>query len=146
MSAARETPDFRDNLTHLQTESLKVIALFASVISYVWFVLLLWPVIDRSALTSAWIGVGLLILSAILSYVLKGDHLRLVTYLLIWGVLGAAACAMLTFQSPAVAYLFILPIIFASVLLRRRTVFLGSHCRHLPHPDDRFNTYTVNLN
>lgn len=33
MSAARETPDFRDNLTHLQTESLKVIALFASVIS-----------------------------------------------------------------------------------------------------------------
>lgn len=129
MSVAQENPDLSDNLAALQGESLKVIALCAAVIGYIWFYLDLWSIdvtgaIYSSAPISAWVGGGLLILSAIISYVLKGYRRPIATHLLVCGILGATACAVLTFPSPGVAYLFILPIIFASVLLSQPAFFL----------------------
>jgi signal transduction histidine kinase len=68
--------------------------------------------------------VGLLFLSMIISFVLKSHHPSIATHLLVWGILGASACALLSFPSPALAYLFVVPIIFASVLLGQSTLFL----------------------
>ncbi len=128
MSVAQENPDLRDNLADLQEKSLKIIALFVGAIGYLWFASNFWSLrvtreIHSQAPISAWIGCGLLILSVMVSYVLRDRHLRMTTHLLVWGILAAAACAVLAFPSPAVAYLFVLPIIFASVLLSQPAFF-----------------------
>ncbi len=124
MTIAKETSEFRDNLAYLQTESLTVIALLSGVIGFIWLCLVVWPVTGEFAPISAWVGGGLLTLSAIISFLLKSRHLRMARHLLVWSISGAIAFAMFTFLSPAVAYLFILPIIFASVLLSQRATFL----------------------
>jgi len=124
MSVAQETLDFRDNLAYLQIESLKVIAWCAALICYVWFAFLVWPVSGGAAPLSAWVGVGLLGLGAIISYALKERRLYVAAPALVWGILGAAACAFDAAPSPALVYLFILPIIFASVLLSQRAFLL----------------------
>lgn len=124
MAARQETPGFRTNLAQLQSDSLTLIALFGGAIGFVWLCWVIWPMTGRFAPTGAWIGASLLTLSVIISYVLKDRFLRIATHLLVWGISGATACVLLAFQSPALAYLFILPIIFASVLLSQRGVFL----------------------
>lgn len=127
MGTTQKLPDFQDNLVDLQMQSFKMIFLFVAVMSYVWLMLLLWPVTGASAPPSAWLGLGMLTLSSILSiYMLDSQYSRLATYLLVWGIWGAVACVVLAVHFLAFAYLFILPIIFASVLLRRRTVFLAA--------------------
>jgi len=124
MSTVQENHDLRDNLADLQDKSLRVIGLFCGVIGYAWLAWIVPPVIGKPASTSAWIGVGLLLLSVIVSYVLKGYRPGIAAHLLIWGVLAATTCAVLTFSSPEAAYLFILPIIFASVLLSQSAFLL----------------------
>jgi signal transduction histidine kinase/CheY-like chemotaxis protein len=124
MSVAQETLDFRENLAYLQIESLKVIAACAALICYVWFALLIWPVSGGAASPSAWVGVGLLGLGATIGYVLKERRLHVAALALVWGILGAAACAFDAVPSPAIVYLLILPIIFASVLLSQRAFLL----------------------
>ena len=114
----------RENLADLQEASLGIIALFAGAIAYLWFMWVVWPLVSRPRPSSAWIGVGLLVLSACLSHALRKRHLRLAAHLLVWSILGAVVCAMLTFPSPAAAYLFILPVVFAGVLLSAFRFFL----------------------
>lgn len=75
MAVSQETPGFRVNLDHLQTESVTLIALFAGAISFVWLCWVIWPLTGKSAPASAWIGAGVLTLSAIISYVLKDRYL-----------------------------------------------------------------------
>jgi signal transduction histidine kinase/CheY-like chemotaxis protein len=124
MSGAQGSYDIRNSLSQLQAESLTVIALFAGVIGYAWLVLVFSPALGELAPASAWIGAALLALSAPLSYMLRGRHPRIATHLLVWGVLAATACGVLAFPSPTVAYLFTLPVIFASVLLGQVAFFL----------------------
>ncbi len=123
MSVVQSTPDLRDHLA-LQVESLKVIALFTGIIGYIWLILVVWPVTGSDAPPAAWIGGLSLMLSVCLSYALKERLQPLAFHLLIWGMLIAITCATLTFHRAELAYLFILPVIFASVLLSQRTVFL----------------------
>ena len=121
MEIPQEAPDsfLKDNLIDLQSKSLKVIAPFSGAIGYVWLVLLVWPQSLAQAPTSAWVGCGLLVSSTIISSILRSRYLRIATSLLVWGTLSAVACAVLAFRSSTVAYLFIPPIIFASVLLEQ---------------------------
>jgi signal transduction histidine kinase/CheY-like chemotaxis protein len=145
MKATYETPNLRDDLAQLQAESLKLIALLAGVFGYVW---LLWSMPpqyhDRSTPLSAWMGVGLLILGTSVSIWLRERHLRMATHLLVLSILGATTCAMLTFPSPVTLYLFVAPVIFASVLLSQPAfllvavaagfVILGVDLAHLRTP------------
>jgi len=145
MGVAQEIPGPSDNLADLRAESLKVIALFTGAIGYFWLVWVLWPVTGGATPPlEAWAGSGLLILSTCLSYVLRNRLLRAASALLVWSILAAIACAVLAFQSSDFAYLFTLPVIFASVLLSQRAVFLvatvtvlftltiGSVCMEMP--------------
>jgi signal transduction histidine kinase/CheY-like chemotaxis protein len=124
MKITQKAANLRGDLAQLQVESLKLIALLAGVFGYVW---LLWSMPPQyhggSTPLSAWVGVGLLILGTSISLLLRERHLGIATHLLVWSILGATTCAMLTFPSPVTLYLFVAPVIFASVLLSQ-PVFL----------------------
>ncbi len=124
MSIAQDVTNFSDNLAQLQTDSLEVIAKFVGVVGYIWLALVIWPNTGESAPISAWVGIVLLISCSLVSYLVRFSHLQLASYLLVWGGLGATACVVLIFFLPALFYLFIIPVIFASVLLSQRSVFL----------------------
>jgi signal transduction histidine kinase len=125
MSVAQETPDFRDDLADLRAESLKIIALLIGVIGNLWLVWVVNPATGGAAPPiEVWVGSGLLALSACLSYALRDRLLRVASALLVWGTLIAIVLATLTFRSFDLAYLFILPIIFANVLLGQWAFFL----------------------
>lgn len=123
MNAPRDMPDLSINLRHLQVESLKVIALFAGAIGYIWLTLVIWPVTGANAPLAAWIGSALLTLSAIGGYVLRDRHLGLASALLIAGTVIAVTCALWASRQPDLTYLFVLPILFASVLLSQVAMF-----------------------
>ena len=61
-----------------------------------------------------------------MAYALRGRRLPLASHLLIWSVLVAVLCTVHTSQSLSATYLFILPIIFASVLLSQTFFFLAA--------------------
>lgn len=112
------------NLAQLQIDSLEVVAKFIGVIGYIWLALVIWPNTGEFAPMSAWVGVVLLISCSLASYLLRLRHLQLASHLLVWGILGATACVILIFSLPALFYLFIIPVLFVSVLLSQRSVFL----------------------
>jgi len=122
MPANANPISFRHNLADLQMRSVRAIALFAGVIGYIWFLYLVWPVTGGAAPFSAWIGISLLVGCLIASICVLDEHLSLSVHLLVWGTLGAAGCAVLAFGSLTVAYLFIVPIVSASMLLRPWTL------------------------
>jgi len=124
MSVARENPDILENLADLREESLTIIALFTGVASFIWYLWVGHPAISGPAVPGSLVGVGALALSAGLGYLLKGRSLRLATYLLVWGIMGGIVCALLAFPLPGLVYLFIVPIIFSSVLLSPRAFSL----------------------
>jgi len=124
MIIPHETPELREGLTDLRSESLKIIALFTGTIGYAWLTWLTWPITGGSAPAGAWISGGLLIGSTTISYFLRERHVHIAAHLLIWGILSALASVMFTLQSPALSYLFIPPLIFASVLLGHTAVLL----------------------
>lgn len=118
MGVTQEHSELQTNLTALREHSLTPIALFVGTIGYTWLVSTMIRLdSNRLIVKSAWLGSALLLLGASVGLVLKRGHLRLAAHLLVWSTLGAAACALLTFPSPATMYLFILPITFASALL-----------------------------
>lgn len=111
----------KNNLTSLQQESLSVVAVLAILIGYVWFWLNIWPVTGTHAPLASWLGASILILCGIVSYQFRLTYLHVVTHLLILCILAATTCATLTFHVPSIIYLFLLPVIFASVLLSLRS-------------------------
>jgi signal transduction histidine kinase/CheY-like chemotaxis protein len=119
-------PDFRDEQADLQSTSLKIITLFVIAISYLWLLWVLWPENVGAIPVGAGVSTALLALSSIASVVLRKRHLRLASHMFVWGVFGAVVGAFFAFPSTAVAYAFILPIIFASVLLGQQGFFLIS--------------------
>ncbi|MCD6290889.1 MAG: response regulator [Anaerolineae bacterium] len=124
MNVIPEAPHLRDNLMQLRAGSFKVIVLFIGLIGYVWLALLVWPVTGGNASLEAWVGSTLLILSCSLGYAFKDRSTPLACGLLISGMLVATACIVLVLRMSQLSYLFILPVIFASVLMGQRAVFL----------------------
>jgi signal transduction histidine kinase/CheY-like chemotaxis protein len=119
--AGREVPDFQDNQAQLQSESLKLIALVTAVLGYAWFVWIVPPF--KAEPFSAWLGMALLVVASGAGYLLKDRHLRIATHILLWGIFAAVALAMIAFQSLIIAFAFIVPVAFASVLLGQPGVF-----------------------
>jgi len=122
--AARE-PTFQDYFANLQEGMVTAISLLGSAAGYLWLAANIWGAYlarssyDPSPSLTSWVGSGVLLISAILAFVWRGSRLRLAAHLLAWGILGAVACAVLGIASlaSAAAYLFIVPILFASALL-----------------------------
>ena len=125
MQAAQNFPDIRTNMADLQEEPYKIIAFSTTVVGVVWFLLLLRSAVLEYGIAPATIWLGSIILSATayFGYRFKNSHFSLATYLLIWGMLGAVTCIVYALPSPMLTYLFILPIIFGSVLLNSQKGF-----------------------
>jgi len=118
MNVVQRVPDLDENLTVLRADSLKTFALLVGLLGYFWLIRTVWPETGGEIPSiEALIGSGLMVLSASLSYALRERSLHIASPLFVVGALVASACCMLTFQSFDLAYLFILPVIFASVLL-----------------------------
>jgi len=113
-----------DDLSHLRAESLRTMALCTGAVSYGWLVLLFWPITGGSAPPSAWIGALLLLSTAMLALLRNRPTQRSTRWVFILGTFGATLCTILALHDAMAIYLFILPIIFASVLLNRWSVFL----------------------
>lgn len=124
MEASPELEFFRYNVAALREEALRTIAAIALVIGYVWLWLDIWPVTGSAVPLASWLGAAALLIASVGSYRLRLDHLHFATHLLIWGLLVATACAVSTLHNLSLIYLFLLPVIFASVLLSVRGVFL----------------------
>lgn len=110
----------RENLAELQVSSIKIIALAAAGLGYLWFVWIDTPGRTQPSPASAWGGVTLLTLCGILGYVLSRRHLRLAAHTVVWGQLATVTCIALAYPSPVIPSLFVLPVIVSSVLLQRR--------------------------
>lgn len=119
------TPEEKANLSELQGSSLTVIALFVGLIGYVWLVVALWrQARGGGAPLVAWVPPALLILSAVAGVAWR-KHLRGTTpALLLASTLAVTAYGLATYRIPDLAYLFVLSVAFASVLLDRCWTFL----------------------
>ncbi len=127
MNAAPGYAELEKSLTELRTDTLKPISLLVLVGGYVYAFWITGRVGHGYPVPAcAWVGMGLLFVGALAGYGLRTRRLGPATHLLTWGLLGAIVCVVLTFRSPAVAYLFILPVIFASVLLSQRIFLLAA--------------------
>jgi signal transduction histidine kinase/CheY-like chemotaxis protein len=127
VQVVQKTSDLGANLRDLQSESLKIIALFVGALGYAWLVPVVWGIFPLLSGASAWVGCGLLIGGAAASYALRIRCRRVAANLLVWGTIGAIGCAILMLQSLIAAFLFCLPIVFASVLFGQLgTVLVGA--------------------
>ena len=127
MYTTERMEDIRDHLAYLQADIFNAIAIFVGVLGYFWFVWVAWPGSGRKMPAVAWIGGIALLLSAALGYLLKTRYpryLNAASGLLVGGAVLAATCAILLFKSSDLRYLYLIPLIFASVLLSQRTVVL----------------------
>jgi signal transduction histidine kinase/CheY-like chemotaxis protein len=133
MAAQTRRPDYRDYFADLQEETVTFIALFAAIAGYIWWAADVWAAYfaqqDNQMPPPAisWIGGGVLVAGAVLSYLLRKRHLRPAAYLLAATFFVSIWCAVKGLYVPAsdVAYLFILPVLFASVLLNEWS-FIGA--------------------
>ncbi|HEX2619884.1 MAG TPA: ATP-binding protein, partial [Phototrophicaceae bacterium] len=118
------TSIFRSNQAHLREETLSTIVGFTLLIGYVWLWLNIWTVTGSATPLTGWIGSILLVGSALSGTLIKKLNVRVAVYLLIIGGFIATTCAFFALHSPAVPYLFILPMVFTSTLLTWQMVFL----------------------
>lgn len=124
MDNHREDANLRANLTHLQTESLRLIAWTTAGLGYLWLAFVIWPITGAAAPLASWLGSLSLVIGSGVSYALKERRLDLAARSVVVGALGGAAGALWAFGSSELASLFVIPVIFASVLLGPMAVFV----------------------
>ncbi len=117
------TPDERVNLADLQVGSLKLIALFAGVTGYFWLVAAIW-LQKAAAPFHAWAPPAGLALCALVSVAWRARLGSWAPVLLMLAVSGAIAYALYDYRAHDIAYLFVLGVIFASVLLGPASTFI----------------------
>ena len=122
MNTSENNHELHDNLAALRRDSVSAISALVVVIGYIWLWFDIWPVTGSGVLLASWIGPILLLLSGIIAYRFRKVYLHLATHLLVLCILTATTCAAVIFQSSSIIYLFLLPVIFASVLLSLRSV------------------------
>ncbi len=118
----QEQDSFDNHLIYLQAEAFNVIALFAGILGYSGLIWITWSG-DEKILPEMGIGSGLLLACTLLSYTLKVRHLTMASTLVIGGILAFITCLAIALPSLDLHYLFIVPIIFSSVLLGQQAIF-----------------------
>lgn len=117
MNMIPAAPDIHSNLKPLLSDTHMVVMRFACIITYFWALILAAPFI--SPRPSAWIGLLVLLLSTFLSKILGDTNLSIAIHLLIGGILGATICAVVALDFPIATTLLVIPVMFASMLLKR---------------------------
>jgi len=115
---------FGDELKDLRAGSLTAVALLVALVAYLWACWVAWPVTGAGAPLEAWLGVFVLILGVGLSYGLKQHHVALSSLILVSAVVAANGCAMSAFGGQAMPYLFALSVMFATLLLGEKALFI----------------------
>ncbi|MHB0856783.1 MAG: ATP-binding response regulator [Anaerolineae bacterium] len=121
----RNPPADSVNLAQLRADSLRVTIWFPMLLAYVWFAGLVWPEAGRAP-TAAWIGTIVLIVGTSVSYRLRSSRAAFASLILVLSILCGAAAAMLAYRAVGYAYLLVLGIVFASVLLGPTAALLAA--------------------
>ncbi len=124
LPASDASDSLRHNLIVLRAEALTIINLFVGIAGYLWLALTIWPVTGLDTPWSVWLGVFLLLASTTVSFLARDERPVLATHCLVWGLWGAILGAVAGYSAPAVAYLLILPVTLASVLVDHGQVFV----------------------
>ncbi len=111
-----------DNITTLHEETLAVIAITMSMIGYVGFTFVVATPLGHNLSFDARPACLLLIVAATLTYALRKRQTLIAALSCAMGTFGAVALLVTATQHPVLNQLFVVPILFSSVLLRRRLV------------------------
>lgn len=117
-----DAPVVRANLDALHEETLTVIAVAMGVIAYGGFALMVSTPLRNTATDGARLASVLAGGVAMLTFYLRRRHASLAAIVCVAGTFGAVALFTRATAQPALGGLFVLPIMFSSVLLRRRLV------------------------
>lgn len=112
----RNVPDLQEQIEDLRSESIGSMALLTGAIGYLWLVLVIWPPTGQEATLYVALAAVLLILGSTLGYVWRRRRLDIAALVLTGGVFLAIPCTMVAFRLPELAYLFVVPIVLASLL------------------------------
>lgn len=115
-----ESPSRSANVRELQSQSIELVALFLVLVGYAWLLLVIWPETGDQAPPGSWIGAASLALGATAGFLLRRSRPGLAAWLVIAGCLCCVTVLLLAFRMPDLAYLYLLPLLFAGVLTGRR--------------------------
>lgn len=105
----------QENILEIQVDTLTSIVAFLTPVAYLWLLLVVWPIFGRTESQFTWVGSLLLVACLFASLMLRKSHLKTAFWLLVVGVMGAIACALVSYRLPWLMYLLILPILFTGV-------------------------------
>ncbi len=123
MSTHRQASEEAVNLSQLQVDSLKVIAIFAGMTGYLFTVLVARPESRLAQNMGAWASGPFLLLAAVASYLLRERYPRVASSLLLAGMLAAIASIEFAFRADDLAYLVVVVVVSASVLMGQNAIF-----------------------
>jgi len=121
MDRREETGGAQANLEDLRQASLKILLIFTACMTYVWIEYLF---LSEMRLLRAWYGPALLALGSVLSYQLRERSVRLASYALILGMIGANGCALWFFGPGPASYSLALIVTFSGLLLNLTFAFI----------------------
>ena len=127
-TTVQQTPVIEDNLNALQADTLAKARGLSQAAAYVWLVLHLWllgtewTARDASNIWLAWAGIASLVALNIVAHAAR-RHYGLASVLMVIGLSAAALLALGAYRTIELAYLFVLPILFASVLMHPWAAF-----------------------
>ncbi len=110
---------FQESLQHLRSEAFKVMLWMTGALGWVWFSWSVWPHDRRDAPFSprTWALSGALVAVTLLSYALRRWRLYGAMVVFVTGFVGVITGTLSALGTADVAYLYLLPVIFAGVLL-----------------------------
>lgn len=115
----RQDGYFQDDLTRLRLDALSTLGWITGAISYVCLIFVAWPVTGANALPISWWGTLVLMIVSGVAILGHRRFQHVARYSFVIGVHFAVVAGMVTLAASDGAYLFLLPIIFASVLFNR---------------------------
>ena len=122
MQSEHEKLAMQGNLTQLRLESFEIMLVLTGVVGWMWFSWAIWPQDSYGLFRSnAWMVSALLLVTTLLSYLLKRWFV-LATAVFVGGLIAVVTGTIILFDAIEAVYLYIIPIVFASVLLGQFSV------------------------
>jgi len=117
-----DTMGAQTDLEDLRQSSLRSLLIFTGCMTYLWVEYLILS--EKCFLRTWWYGPALLVLGGVLSYQLRKRSIRLASYALILGMIGANGCALQFFGPGLASYSLALVVTFSGMLLSPAFAFL----------------------